>query len=69
MQCRLHPSVKIFLDLDSIHLQAFYIIFHGHVAVLVKGTQVAVLGEGNSFGELGLDNKTCRTATVKVSWE
>lgn len=44
-------------------------IFQGTVLVLVKGTQVAALGQGESFGELGLDNKTVRTATVKVTQE
>lgn len=47
--------------------QAFYMIFYGHITVLVKGSQVATLGAGETFGELGLDNKTTRTATVKAS--
>lgn len=42
-------------------------IFHGHVVVLVKYCQVATLGPGETFGELGLQNLEKRTATVKVS--
>lgn len=47
--------------------QAFYMIFQGEVYVIVTGTRLAILGQGESFGELGLDNKTVRTATVKVT--
>ena len=42
-------------------------ILHGHVVVLVKECQVATLGAGETFGELGLQNLEKRTATVKVS--
>ena len=42
-------------------------ILHGHVAVLVKECQVATLGPGETFGELGLQNLEKRTATVKAS--
>lgn len=63
-----HPGMMVSeCRSDLILFQAFYMIFHGHVAVLVKGSQVATLGAGETFGELGLDNKTTRTATVKAS--
>lgn len=42
-------------------------IFSGHVAVLVNKCQVATLGPGETFGELGLQNLERRTATVKAS--
>jgi len=47
--------------------KAFYIILSGHVVVLVKECPVAVLGPGETFGELGLQNLEKRTATVKAS--
>lgn len=47
-------------------VQAFYMILSGHVVVLVKKCPVAVLGAGETFGELGLQNLEKRTATVKA---
>ncbi|CAN0203083.1 unnamed protein product [Discosporangium mesarthrocarpum] len=54
----------IFLEGDE--STAFYIIFSGSVVVKVKGQEVALLKAGETFGELGLDNNTQRTATVQV---
>lgn len=49
--------------------KAFFMILSGHVVVLVKECPVAVLGPGETFGELGLQNLEKRTATVKASFD
>lgn len=43
-------------------------ILSGNVVVLVKKSPVAILGPGETFGELGLQNLEKRTATVKASF-
>ena len=42
----------------------FYVIVDGKATVVKKGKQVAVLGPGDSFGELSLLDRSPRNATV-----
>eukprot|EP00903_Cladosiphon_okamuranus_P011857 g11138.t1 len=60
----LKPDEQLFAEGDD--SEAFYMILSGHVVVLVKKCKVAVLGPGETFGELGLQNLEKRTATVKA---
>jgi CRP-like cAMP-binding protein len=46
---------------------AFYVIHTGKVDVEVDGVRVATLLQGETFGELGLDNNTTRSATIRAS--
>ncbi|CAM9162591.1 unnamed protein product [Ectocarpus fasciculatus] len=65
VECQeLGPGEKLFAEGDD--SEAFYMILDGHVVVLVKKCPVAVLGPGETFGELGLQNLEKRTATVKA---
>ncbi|CAM9467203.1 unnamed protein product, partial [Ectocarpus sp. 13 AM-2016] len=65
VECQeLRPGEKLFSEGDE--SEAFYMILDGHVVVLVKQCPVAVLGPGETFGELGLQNLEKRTATVKA---
>jgi CRP-like cAMP-binding protein len=45
---------------------AFYVIHTGRVDVEVDGVRVATLTQGETFGELGLDNNTTRSATIRA---
>ena len=47
----------------------FYVIVDGKAAVTKKGKQVAVLGPGDSFGELSLLDRAPRNATVTAETE
>eukprot|EP00752_Nemacystus_decipiens_P007985 g7134.t1 len=60
----LKPDEQLFAEGDD--PEAFYMILSGQVVVLVKNCPVAVLGSGETFGELGLQNLEKRTATVKA---
>lgn len=42
----------------------FYVIIDGKASVTKKGKQVAVLGPGDSFGELSLLDRAPRNATI-----
>ncbi|CAN0437155.1 unnamed protein product, partial [Ectocarpus sp. 8 AP-2014] len=65
VECQeLRPGEKLFSEGDE--SEAFYMILDGHVVILVKQCPVAVLGPGETFGELGLQNLEKRTATVKA---
>ena len=44
----------------------FYVIIDGKATVTRQGKQVAVLGAGDSFGELSLLDRSPRNATVKA---
>ena len=44
----------------------FYVIIDGKASVTKKGKQVALLGPGDSFGELSLLDRSPRNATVKA---
>ena len=45
----------------------FFIVASGEAAVTVKGSPVATLGPGSSFGEVALVDKSARSATVTAT--
>lgn len=45
----------------------FYIVFDGHARVLVDEKEVATLGPGEFFGEVGVLSDGLRTATVEAT--
>ena len=63
---RVRKNELLFKEGDE--AKCFYIVVRGHVRVVVGGDAVAVLGPGESFGELGVtgvtSNERRRTATI-----
>jgi CRP-like cAMP-binding protein len=51
---------------EGAEAHGFYVLLSGHLAVSVGGEAVGELSEGDVFGEVGLIEKSTRTATVKV---
>jgi CRP/FNR family transcriptional regulator, cyclic AMP receptor protein len=45
----------------------FYIVFDGHARVLVDEKEIATLGPGEFFGEVGVLSDGLRTATVEAT--
>jgi len=45
----------------------FFIVASGEATVSVRGTTVATLGPGSSFGEVALVDRAARTATVTAA--
>jgi CRP-like cAMP-binding protein len=47
--------------------RTFFLIEDGEANVVIKGTQVAQLGPGDSFGEIALIDRKGRTATITAA--
>ena len=45
----------------------FFVVDSGRATVTVHGEAVGILGEGDSFGEIALVDKSARTATVTAT--
>lgn len=63
--CSLPEGVDVVLQGAPAH--AFYVILHGEVAVHRDGKRVAVLGDGDHFGERGILDAAPRNATVTTT--
>ncbi len=55
------------VTLQGLRGSDFYIVFDGHARVLVDETEVATLGPGEFFGEVGVLSDGLRTATVEAT--
>ena len=55
------------VTLQGLRGSDFYIVFDGHARVLVDEKEVATLGPGDFFGEVGVLSDGLRTATVEAT--
>ena len=55
------------VTLQGLRGSDFYIVFDGHARVLVDEKEVATLGPGDFFGEVGVLSDALRTATVEAT--
>jgi CRP-like cAMP-binding protein len=55
------------VTLQGLRGSDFYIVFEGHARVLVDEKEVATLGPGEFFGEVGVLSDGLRTATVEAT--
>ena len=55
------------MTLQGLRGSDFFVIADGRARVLVDGSQVATLGRGDCFGEVGVLSGSLRTATVEAT--